>query len=66
MKIGISKKIILLFILLVIILGAALGFYSLKHQKKIILLEFDERVKVLLSSLAVSSEYPVLIGNEIK
>jgi len=64
MKIGISKKIILLFILLVIILGAALGFYSLKHQKEIILLEFDERVKVLLSSLAVSSEYPVLIGNE--
>lgn len=64
MKIGISKKVILLFILLVIILGTALGFYSHKHQKETMLMEFDERVKVLLSALAVSSEYPVLIGNK--
>lgn len=64
MKIGTSKKVILLFILLVIILGVALGFYSLKHQRETILFEFDERGKVLLSALAVSSEYPVLIGNE--
>jgi len=64
MRFKISTKVISLFILLVGILGVALGYYSLKHQKETILLEFDERVKVLLSSLAVSSEYPVLIGNE--
>jgi len=64
MKLKISAKVVLLFILLFVILGIILGFYSIKHQSETILLEFDERVKVLLSALAVSSEYPVLIGNE--
>ncbi|MEA2005497.1 MAG: histidine kinase dimerization/phosphoacceptor domain -containing protein [Acidobacteriota bacterium] len=64
MKIGISKKITLLYILLAIIFVTAFGFYSMKHQKDTILGEFDERVKVLLSFLRVSTKYSLLIGDE--
>jgi PAS domain S-box-containing protein len=62
-RIKISSKIILLFILLLVAFGVVLSNYFLKNQKKAMLSEFDIRVKALLGSLATSSEYPVLVGN---
>ncbi len=61
MKINISKKIILLFVFFVSVLGASFGAYFLNQQKENMLLDFDKRAQVLLSSLTISSEYPVLI-----
>lgn len=63
MRIGISAKVILLFILLLVIYGVVLSGYFLKHQKDVLLSEFDIRAKALLGSLAASGEYPVLVGN---
>lgn len=64
MRFGIAPKITLLFVLLVIILGVSLGYYFLRYQKETLLSEFDEKAKILLDSLAVNSEYPVLIGDD--
>lgn len=63
MRFGIDKKVISLFILSVTILSIALGLYFIRHEKKAMLDELDERAKALLGSLADSSEYPVLLRN---
>jgi PAS domain S-box-containing protein len=64
MMMSVSKKIILMFTFMLIVMGLALCVYLLSQEKQTLLLEFDRRAKVLLSSLAVSSEYPVLAGDE--
>lgn len=63
-KFGISEKLILAAIGLITTLIIIAGFYSLAYQRKILLSEFDEKARILVSSLAVSSEYPVLTGND--
>ena len=63
MKLGISQKIILLFILLVIIMTVGIGTYSVRRERTILLSEFDERARMLLSSVAINSEYPLLVGD---
>ena len=63
MRIGISAKVILLFILLLVTYGVVFSGYFFKHQKEALLSEFDVRAKALLGSLAASGEYPVLVGN---
>ncbi len=63
MKLGISQKIILLFIFSVIILTATIGTYFVRRERAILLLEFDERVRLLLSSAALNTEYPLLVGD---
>ena len=64
MKFGIAKKVVLLFVLSVAILGVALGTYFVKHEEKALLLELNERANALLGSLAKSSEYPVLLKDK--
>ena len=64
MRFGIEKKVVLLFVLSVAILGVALGTYFVKHEEKALLLELNERANALLGSLAKSSEYPVLLKDE--
>ena len=64
MRIKISVKIIILFIILLIALGALLSSYFLKIQKGILHSEFDIRANALIGSLSASSEYPVLVGDK--
>jgi len=52
-----------LFVALLVTLGAVFSVYSVKYQTKTLSREFDERAKVLLSGLVISSQYPVLIEN---
>ena len=63
MKLGISQKIILLFIFLVVILTVGIGTYFVWREKTILLSEFDERASMLLSSAVTNTEYPHLVGN---
>lgn len=63
-KFGISEKLILTVIGLITTLIIIAGFYSLASQRKILLSEFDEKARILVSSLAAGSEYPVLTGND--
>ncbi|MDY6954417.1 MAG: ATP-binding protein, partial [Thermodesulfobacteriota bacterium] len=51
-------------VLLIVLLGSVLGSYFLRYQKATLLANFDERAKVLLASLLVSIEYPVLVGDK--
>ena len=64
MRIKISIKIIILFIMLLIALGVLLSSYFLKIQKGILHSEFDIRANALIGSLSASSEYPVLVGDK--
>jgi methyl-accepting chemotaxis protein len=63
-RIKISIKIIILFIMLLIALGVLLSSYFLKIQKGILNSEFDIRANALIGSLSASSEYPVLVGDK--
>jgi len=63
MRFGISEKIVLLFVLLIISLEASTGYYFINHERNTLLAEFDERAKALAQSLVVSAEYPVLVGD---
>ena len=63
MKLGISQKIILLFIFLVVILTVGIGTYFVWRERTILLSEFDERASMLLSSAVTNTEYPLLVGN---
>lgn len=63
MKIGISQKIILLFIILVVILTASIGTFFVRRERSILLSEFDQRSRILLSSAATNIEYPLLVGD---
>jgi len=64
MKFGISKKVSLLFIILVVVLTTTLGFYFIRYQKATLEEEFDEKAKALLYSLVVSAEYPLLVEDK--
>jgi len=64
MGLGIAKKIIILFVFLVAASGTTLGYFLLQHEHGALLQEFDSRASVLLSSLAVSTEFPVLVGDK--
>lgn len=63
-KFGISEKLITAVILLITVLTVIAGINLFRYQREILLSEFDEKAKILVDSLAVSSEYPVLIGND--
>ncbi|MCP4650428.1 MAG: PAS domain S-box protein [PVC group bacterium] len=64
MKFTISKKAIILFVVLFAVLAAFISYYFVTYHKNSLLKEFDERAKILLSSLVLSSEYPVLIEDK--
>ncbi len=64
MKYGISQKISLLFIVLVVVLATTLGIYFVRYQKATLEGAFDEKAKTLLNSLVVSVEYPLLVEDE--
>ncbi|MBN1913125.1 MAG: hypothetical protein JW788_01855 [Candidatus Omnitrophica bacterium] len=64
LKFGISEKVVFMFVALIIALIVSTAFYFLKFQRKTLLSEFDQRARILIESLAVSCEYPVLTVNE--
>ncbi|MFH1540774.1 MAG: histidine kinase dimerization/phospho-acceptor domain-containing protein, partial [Elusimicrobiota bacterium] len=64
MQFGITKKINLLFISVIIFLAVVLGFYFLQHESRALKIELNERISALLDSLSVNSEYPVLIKDK--
>lgn len=63
-RFGISEKVIIAVITLVVLLMVIVGFQSFKYQKELLFSQFDDRARVMVNTLAASSEYPVLIGNE--
>lgn len=62
-RLGISEKVSIAVITLVVILMSVVGYQSFKYQKELLFAQFDDRARIMLNSLAASSEYPVLIGN---
>ncbi|MBN2019468.1 MAG: HAMP domain-containing protein [Sedimentisphaerales bacterium] len=64
MNYGISQKVSLLFIILVVVLATTLGYYFIRYQKATLEEEFDEKAKAVLHSLVVSVEYPLLVEDE--
>ncbi len=61
MIIGINRKVILLTFGIILFFGFALGYYIIRYQTRILKLELDERINVLLNNLSTISEYPILI-----
>jgi two-component system, NtrC family, sensor kinase len=63
-KFGITEKLIAAVVFPVVLLMVATGYYSFKFQRELLLTQFDERARTMIESLATSSEYPILTGNE--
>ncbi len=61
MRLGVAKKVNLLSIGIVLLLGSLLGYYFIRHETRALNSELDERAFVLLNSLSANSEYPILI-----
>jgi PAS domain S-box-containing protein len=61
MRVGIDKKVNLVSVSVILILGSFLGFYFIQHETRALNSELDERATVLLNSLSANSEYPILI-----
>ncbi|MFH2137490.1 MAG: ATP-binding protein [Candidatus Omnitrophota bacterium] len=64
MKFTISKKTGLLFVVMIAVLAITISVYFMAYHKQTLLREFDERAKILLSSVVLSTEYPVLIEDK--
>lgn len=64
MKIGLSTKITIFFVLQTLISGLLLGYFLINLQKSTLLEQFDERANLLLDSMAVSSEFPLLMADK--
>ena len=64
MKFGIDTKVSLLSVGIILIFGFSLGFYFIQNETQALSRELDERAIVLLNSLSVNCEYPVLIGDQ--
>ncbi len=64
MKFNIGTKVHLLIVSLILSLGILLGWYSLHHERRALGAELDERAGVILDSLVLNAEYPLLIGDE--
>jgi nitrogen fixation/metabolism regulation signal transduction histidine kinase len=61
MRFGVAKKVNLLSIGIVLLLGSLLGYYFILHETRALNSELDERATVLLNSLSTNAEYPILI-----
>lgn len=64
MRFGVDKKIIILVILVISILGGFFSYYFVNQEKRALLIELDERANTLLNSVINSAEYPVLISDQ--
>jgi PAS domain S-box-containing protein len=64
LRFGITEKLIIVIVASVLLLMVVAGYYSFKYQKNLLLSQFDERAIVMITGLAVSSEYPVLTAND--
>ena len=61
MNLGITKKVTVLSIGVILFLGLFLCFYFSRHETRALSSELNERATVLLNSLSTQSEYPILI-----
>ena len=64
MILGINREEILLTFSIILVFGFALGYYIIRYQTRILKLELDERINVLMDNLSTISEYPVLIRDK--
>lgn len=64
MNLSIVKKVNLLSVCIILVFGPLLGWYFIRHESNALRAEMDERASVILDSLAISSEYPVLINDQ--
>ncbi len=64
MTLGINRKVILLTFSIILVFGFGLGYYIIQYQTRILKLELDERINVLMNNLSIISEYPVLIRDK--
>ena len=64
MKLNIQGRVNLLFIGIILLFGLVLGFYFVNHETAALNAELNERGNLLLNSLSVSSEYPILIKDK--
>ncbi|HHT9125873.1 MAG TPA: ATP-binding protein [Candidatus Brocadiia bacterium] len=64
MRLGISTKAILLAFCMIVFFGLALGYFVIRYQSRVLRLELNERVTVLMNNLSFNSEYPLLIEDK--
>ncbi len=64
MILGINRKVILLTFSIILFFGFVLGYYIIRYQTKILKLELEERINVLMNNLSIISEYPILIKDK--
>ncbi|MEW6041718.1 MAG: HAMP domain-containing protein [Elusimicrobiota bacterium] len=64
MKFSINKKVSLLIITVIFVLGLVLGFYYTQNQTRSLNSELNKRITVLLDYLAYIIEYPLLIKDQ--
>ncbi len=60
MKLNLGTKLAMLTAAIILFVGASLGVYFIQHESSILWQEMNERADLLLDSLEVSCEYPIL------
>lgn len=61
MKIGLAAKMNLLFFAMLMLFGLALGYGLIRQETRVLNAELVARANVLLDSLRIASEYPLLV-----
>jgi PAS domain S-box-containing protein len=64
MRLSIDKKVDLLSVSIILFLTSLLSFHFIRQQSSALSSELDERATVLLNSLSINSEYPILAGDQ--
>ncbi|MFH0947717.1 MAG: hypothetical protein V1833_01790, partial [Elusimicrobiota bacterium] len=64
MRFGITKKVSLLCISILVFLAVILGVYFIQHESRALNDELNERITALLDGLCLNAEYPVLIKDK--
>ncbi|MFH0778320.1 MAG: PAS domain S-box protein, partial [Candidatus Eisenbacteria bacterium] len=63
MRVGIAKKLNILFVSAILSLGVFLCVYFIRHETHALESELNERAALLLTSLSANSEFPMLVGD---
>lgn len=60
MRLNLGTKLAILTAAIILFVGASLGIYFIQHESTVLWQEMDDRADLLLDSLGVSCEYPIL------
>jgi PAS domain S-box-containing protein len=63
MNLSIARKVNILSLGTIIVFGLIVAYVFIKQEKNTLNVELDDRTRVLLDSLKVSCEYPIMIGD---